>query len=99
MTLRANTSPHKWDGAAEMMPLSVTHGHGPEGAFLPDVARKADQIAVVYDSDETPPAISIWHVSQSVCAVMANGVAVAVVACANGPSLKAEDVVLVARSV
>ena len=55
------------------------------------------RIAVVYDHGDPPPEITILRTAGNVQTVLANGVAVAIVACADGPDLAAEDVMLVER--
>lgn len=90
--------PHEWDRITSMMPLSTPHTREPQGALIPDAKAQRDQIAVVYNKGDTPPRITVAEVSHAVQAVMANGVAVAMVARADGPTLKAEDVLLVERS-
>ncbi|WP_212733839.1 hypothetical protein [Sulfitobacter sabulilitoris] len=94
----ASSCPHEWDRATLMMPLGAPREPGPQGALIPDVADKSDQIAVVYNKGETPPRITITNVSRTVQAVMADGVAVAVVARADGPALSVEDILLVERT-
>lgn len=84
---------------ARHMPVVQAGCRGPEGAILPDAAKDADRIAVVYDKGDLPPEITITNIAGTVQTVHANGVAVAVVACAEGPRLTAENVVLVERFV
>ena len=64
-----------------------------------DIEQKCDQIAVVYDKGQTPPRITVKQVSGSVHTVLADGIAVAVVASASRPTLNPDDVLLVERSV
>ena len=59
---------------------------------------KEDRVAVVYEKGEAPPEITIHAVSGSVHTVLANGIAVAVVARASGPAVSADDVLLVEQS-
>lgn len=81
------------------MPVSGAPSCGPEGALIPDGADHEDKIAVVYDKGDNPPTITITEVSGDVQTVLADGVAVAVVACADGPKLTVKDVLLVERFV
>ncbi len=79
----------------------LTGAHGmssPEGALVRNTLHACDQIAVVYDKGQTPPTVTITQVSGSVHTVMADGIAVAVVARASGPAPCVDDVVLVERS-
>lgn len=87
----------KWDEAKGLLPLADSEAPLPQGALVPDVLQNEDQIAVVYDKGQHPPEITINRVSRSVQTVLADGVAVAVVARAMGPALLAEDVLLVER--
>lgn len=84
---------------ARRMPVTMGPASGPEGAIIPDLAEDEDKIAVVYDKGQTPPTITITDVSGGVQTVHANGVAVAIVACADGPRLTVGDVLLVERFV
>ncbi len=86
-------------GLAKHMPLASAWDSGPEGAIISDDEASADKIAVVYNKGEVPPEITISDVSGSVQTVLANGVAVAVVACADGPRLTVDDILLVERFV
>ena len=70
---------------------------GPQGALVSDSLQDWDHIAVVYDKGNTPPEITIRQVSGTVHTVLADGVAVAVVARATGPAPTVEDVLLVER--
>lgn len=89
----------RWDRAGSLLPTAAErHDHGPMGALVPAGLRDTDKIAVIYDKGQTPPTITIQEVSGSVHKVMADGVAVAVVACASGPAPSKEDVLLVERS-
>ncbi|MEP5732582.1 MAG: hypothetical protein ABJL67_24790 [Sulfitobacter sp.] len=92
------TSRLSWDRAAGMPTSSVTKDTTPQGALVPDNIKDCDQVAVVYNKGETPPEITINDVSGSVQTVLANGVAVAVIAKASGPALQVDDVLLVERA-
>ncbi|GAA6175096.1 hypothetical protein [Sulfitobacter pacificus] len=89
----------RWERAAGLMPGSQAKQHAPQGAFVPDTMHDCDQVAVVYNKGETPPEITIKQVSGSVHTVLADGVAVAVIARAAGPAVSPEDVLLVERSI
>ena len=84
-------------GLARHMPLSMGGGTSPEGALIPDAVEDEDKIAVVYNSGDTPPEITITETAERVQCVLANGVAVAIVACAEGPRLTVDDILLVER--
>lgn len=86
-------------GLARHMPVSKEFSACPEGAIVPDGRKEEDRIAVIYDSRETPPEITIHCSERQVQTVMANGVAVAIVACADGPLLTVDDILLVERVV
>jgi len=86
-------------GLARRLPLSHAWSTGPEGALIADDHDDESKIAVIYDRGETPPTITIKQTAGQVQTVLANGVAVAVIACASGPSLTSKDVVLVERFV
>ncbi|MFG6567816.1 MULTISPECIES: hypothetical protein [unclassified Sulfitobacter] len=98
MTATDRTKGLRWDCATGLTPAKAEDGPGPQGALVPDTLHDCDQIAVVYDKGQTPPRITIAQVSNSVHTVLADGVAVAVVARANGPAPSASDVLLVERS-
>ncbi len=85
------------DGLARRMPIGLAEMTGPQGALLSDEVNGEDKIAVVYDHGAPPPEITISQTAGNVQTVLANGVAVAIVACADGPDLSAEDVILVER--
>jgi hypothetical protein len=85
------------DGLARQMPMGLTAMSGPQGALVSDEANGEGRIAVVYDHGDPPPEITISRTAGNVQTVLANGVAVAIVACADGPDLAAEDVMLVER--
>ncbi|WP_299023670.1 hypothetical protein [uncultured Sulfitobacter sp.] len=100
----ADTTPdmpqhYQWSQAKSLMPLKAECERGPKGALVPDARGETDHIAVVYDKGETPPEITIKQVSGSVHTVLANGIAVAVVARTTGKAPSVSDVLLVERSV
>lgn len=89
----------RWDRAGSLLPTAAERNdHAPRGALVPVGLRDNDKIAVIYDKGQTPPTITIQQVSGSVHKVMANGIAVAVVASANRPAPCKDDVLLVERS-
>ena len=88
-----------WERATGMPPLSLAQEPMPQGALVPDILQDCDQVAVVYFKGQTPPEITIEEVSNSVHKVLADGVAVAVVARAFGPAPAADDVLLVERCI
>jgi len=90
---------YEWSQAKSLMPPQAHCERGPMGALIPDAHGEADHIAVVYDKGETPPEITIKQVSGSVHTVLANGIAVAVVARSNGIAPCVADVLLVERRI
>tara|TARA_R110002072_G_scaffold261831_7_gene420617 strand:- start:1289 stop:1639 length:351 start_codon:yes stop_codon:yes gene_type:complete len=98
MTASHRTKGLRWDCAAGMTGASARGMTGPQGALVPDTLHDCDQIAVVYDKGQRPPEITIARVSGTVHTVLADGVAVAVVARANGPAPSVADILLVERS-
>lgn len=87
-----------WDGAARRRPTATPEDRSPLGAIVPDGQRDDDQIAVVYDKGQKPPEITIRTTGGSVHTVLADGVAVAVVARAGGRAPRSDEVLLVERS-
>ncbi len=90
---------YEWSQAKSLMPLQAKYETGPTGALVPNSKGDTDHIAVVYDKGDTPPEITIKQVSGSVHTVLANGIAVAVIARATGNPPAVSDVLLVERSV
>ena len=84
-------------GLARNMPM--VGGEGTQCALIHDRSAENDRVAVVYDRGDTPPHITVTEVSDGVQAVHADGVSVAVIACAMGPRIRPDDVVLVERFV
>lgn len=99
MTGSERTKGLRWDCATGLTPAKTSEIPGPQGALVPDTLHDCDQIAVVYDKGQTPPRITVKQVSGSVHTVLADGIAVAVVASASRPTLNPDDVLLVERSV
>lgn len=97
------TSPHnlskryEWSQAKSLMPVQAKCEKGLQGALIPDSNEDMDHIAVVYDKGETPPQITIKQISGSVHQVLADGIAVAIIARASGKAPSASDVLLVER--
>ncbi len=98
MAVLDRTKRLRWDCAVGLTQPSSGDVPAPHGALVPDTQHDCDQIAVVYDKGQRPPKITIRRVSGSVHTVLADGVAVAVVARASGPAPSAKDVLLVERS-
>ncbi len=88
---------YHWAGATGLTPAAQENENIPQGALVPDMARDCDQVAVVYKKGETPPEITVREISSSVQTVLADGVAVAVIASAFGPAISPDDVLLVER--
>ncbi|MFD2738660.1 hypothetical protein ACFSUD_03665 [Sulfitobacter aestuarii] len=87
----------RWDRAAGLSSLADHAEALPQGALVPDTLHDCDQVAVVYAKGHCPPEITICSLSRSVHQVLADGIAVAVIARA-GPAPCVEDVLLVERS-
>lgn len=90
---------YQWSEAKSLLPKQAHCERGPMGALVPDSSGKTDHIAVVYDEGDTPPEITIKEVSGSVHTVLADGVAVAVVARTTGRAPSVSDVLLVERRI
>ncbi len=99
MTSPPQSPRYEWSKAKSLMPLTAQYEKGPQGALIPDTDEAIDHIAVVYDEGETPPEITIKQVSGTVHTVLADGIAVAVIAKASGKMPSVSDVVLVERRV
>lgn len=99
MAFKDQQSCYAWGQARGLMAATAPSERGPTGALVPDSRQNCDHIAVVYDKGDTPPEITITQVSGMVHTVLANGVAVAVVARSNGKAPAASDVLLVERSI
>jgi hypothetical protein len=97
MSAQRHDSGLQWEHATGLAPKGACHETTPQGALVPDSLHNCDQIAVVYYKGQMPPKITIARVSGSVHTVMADGVAVAVVARASGPAPSVDDVILVER--
>ena len=80
-----------------MLPAETAALSTPWGVLVPNRQTKRDQVAVVYDRGSPPPEITIQSIAGNVQSVIADGVAVAVVAQAAGPALSPEDILLVER--
>ncbi|MEX3315183.1 hypothetical protein [Sulfitobacter sp. PS-8MA] len=98
MAVLDRTKGLRWDCAIGLTQPVSGDASVPHGALVPDTRHDCDQIAVVYDKGQSPPEITIRRVSGSVHTVLADGIAVAVVARANGPAPSVQDVLLVERS-
>ncbi|KIN64767.1 hypothetical protein Z946_3659 [Sulfitobacter noctilucicola] len=88
-----------WDRAAGMPQAHDKSEAAPQGMLVPDSSTDHDKVAVVYDKGAPPPEITIRTIAGNVHSVLADGVAVAVVARAAGPGLSVEDILLVERAV
>lgn len=86
-----------WDRATGMPPSHVATD-APLGALVPNSEQDCDQVAVVYDRLQGPPEITVSKAADCVQTILANGVAVAVIASASAPALSPEDVLLVERA-
>lgn len=97
MAERCSPARPQWQRAASLLPPNAPQDPGLQGALVPDDLRDNDRIAVVYDRGRAPPRITIRAVSGTVHAVLADGIAIAVVAKAQGPAPCEDDVLLVER--
>ncbi|AVL54794.1 hypothetical protein CEP88_05735 [Roseobacter denitrificans] len=92
---------HNYRSAEQRMrhlPFNLTPPPGPEGAVIAAAQGAAhSRIAVYYDHASPPPEITISRSAGLVQTVLADGIAVAIVAGAKEPDLHKEDVVLIAR--
>lgn len=95
--IQAQPRQYIWSEAKSLMPLKADGERGPKGALVPDGTGEIDHIAVVYDEGDTPPKITIKEVSGTVHTVLADGIAVAVVARSTGRAPDASEVLLVER--
>ena len=71
----------------------------PEGVVIAENEADEGQIAVIYNRGDAPPEITVTETAGKVQTVLANGVAVAIVARAEGPRLTRDDVLLIERFV
>ena len=85
------------DGRARQMPLALTASEKPQGALISSAGLGTGKIAVVYEHGLEPPEITVEQTEGKIQTILADGVAVAIVACAQGPRMSADDVVLVER--
>lgn len=85
------------DGHTQQMPRGLDASDVPQGALISSAELGQDKIAVVYDHGEQPPEITVEQTAVEIQTILADGIAVAIIACARGPSVSADDVVLVER--
>jgi|TARA_B110000879_G_C10812574_1_gene370961 hypothetical protein len=90
---------YEWSQSKSLMPIQAQCERGLQGALVPDSSGETDHIAVVYDKGGTPPEIMIKQVSGSVHQVLADGIAVAIVARVSGDAPTPADVFLVERGI
>lgn len=86
-----------WDGTAASTTFPAAQTPCPHGMVLNESPNGAENVAVVYDRGQIPPEITVKEVSSRVHQVLADGIAVAVIARATGPAPSAKDVMLVER--
>lgn len=98
MAISAAQAGLQWDSATSLASQNALDQNCPQGSLVPDTLHNCDQIAVVYNKGQTPPHITVKQVSGSVHTVLADGIAVAVVASASRPTLNPDDVLLIERS-
>jgi hypothetical protein len=99
MAVSATHAGLEWDTATSLKSMNALMQHCPQGSLVHDSRHNCDQIAVVYNKGQTPPRITVTQVSGSVHTVLADGVAVAVVASVSRPTLNPDDVLLIERSI
>lgn len=89
----------KQKGLARHIPVTSDVSNQPEGVLIPDDGKLGDKVAVVYNLGDVPPEITIKESAGHVQTVLANGIAVAIIAKAEGPRLTVDDILLVERYV
>ena len=99
MTSRSATRTYQWQRATGLLSATRPHQKGLQGALVPGGHDGCDHVAVVYDTGDAPPEITIRQVSGTVHQVLADGIAVAIIAQAAGRAPDPEDVLLVERCV
>lgn len=99
MAVKDKYPSYEWAQAKGLLPRAARSENGPQGALVPDHQHERDHIAVVYNKGDTPPEITIREVSGFVHTVLADGVAIAVVASSRGIAPIVSDVLLVERTV
>ena len=93
-------SAEAWRQARGLSPAALGDDARLHCALLPDAQNDNDHIAVLYNTGETPPEITIEEVSGTVHTVRADGVAVAVIASVSAAAApRADRVLLVERVV
>ncbi len=97
MASREMQTSYEWKQALSLMSVTDPCQTGLQGALVPDSQHEYDHIAVVYDKGDTPPEITIKQISGMVHQVLADGIAVAIIAQAEGRAPTAADVLLVER--
>lgn len=97
MTTLQITPGLQWDTSTGIAPFGASSELMPQGALVRDTLHNCDQVAVVYDKGQSPPEITITRVSGMVHTVLADGIAVAVIASSSGQLPTVDDVLLVER--
>lgn len=98
MNFQHSTAGLDWRRITGMRGTAPAHSDLPHGILVPDTRNQRDRVAVVYAKGHPPPEITVEAISGTVTSVLADGVAVAVIARASGPDLSPEDVLLVERA-
>ncbi len=88
----------QWDNATSLQSKHALKQASPLGSLVHDAMHNCDQIAVVYDKGQRPPHITVTCGPGSVHTVLADGIAIAIVASASRPTLSPDEVLLVERS-
>lgn len=87
------------NGLAARLPAFPARSETPQAAVMGGNTPEEGRIAVIYNRGERPPEITVTQQAAQVQTVHANGVAVAIVAKAEGAEITARDILLVERVV
>ncbi|GFE51662.1 hypothetical protein So717_34150 [Roseobacter cerasinus] len=91
-----NASDTEWRTGDAPQAAEPTRGAA-EAVIVPQPCAGALGLAVIYDRNSPPPRITITQVSQMIQTIHADGIAVAVMACAQSAGMNADDVPLIQR--
>lgn len=97
--MATRTPSYEWQMATGLLSANNPHQTGLQGALVPDSEHEYDHIAVVYDKGDSPPEITIRRISVTVHQVLADGIAVAIIAQTGGHVPTPADVLLVERCI
>jgi len=85
------------DGCTQRVPLGARASQARQGSLTTSDELGPDKITVVYEHGDPPPKITVEQTARKIQTVLADGVAVAVVASADGAQVSIDDVVLIER--